>query len=715
MNTVTSSVLFATHFYRSSKWRSGIGGELRSSHPGSVLRPPTRLFTTNHLYLFIFRDHVNEDLQPYVCISENCAENLRFFPTERLWLQHMRQAHTTTWIRHLHTSDAVSWVCPMHHATTYTDQTMFGSHGDLYGHMTQVHHNSLTETEIVAISRRSEIKTPRSMDICPLCGDRHSPDKDTTDNYTPHNLDDQEQAIRDSANHARIAPFVGRHLKSLAFFTLRKLLDEPDEDDEEEDPDKSDKKVAIDSANSRTREDPDDEATELSTLSFDDEPKVPFEASETSMAEAGSVRADGGVLEQDIPPTPTSEMEDMYDLIKPQTYNPEEDQNLKSFFSRPLEAATSPRASPSLTSLHSPSDLSINSSHVVEAEPDETQDLPAMIIDLVEEGREAGLIHSNAFQSITLSVGAVAIRCTTIDVIHGMLKGGKGLCSLIVYEFEVLNPREKPRVVLLSIHCRFFDNDPSFLDPGGPYMGVLAIAPHDEMELGKTTQVYKTSLSGGGGITRPDDKHIAFVERRRAGDDEVLRIPGPREVERGMVPEIIQRRDLEDDSRIRSGKDTDTAGSARPPGIAAEARQQTIKIKEPQPGRGGSSWKLEKGTPRDVEDSVSISGSISDRHDSASWMLADYQSDRSGIPKVFRTAVLLTRKTDGRFSTHLKISATVNVDHILTTQREFASSEDDETLVYSPWMAPTNVLRRYDTKNLGAVDLTELVSTPMEE
>lgn len=688
-----------------------------------MLRPPPRLPTTEYLYLFIYRNHVNEDLEPYVCISENCAENLRFFPSERLWLQHMRQAHTTTWIRHLHTSDAVSWVCPMHHANTYTGQTMFGSHGDLYGHMTQVHQDSLKDSEIVAMVKRSETRKPRSMDICPLCGDRHSPTRDAIDNDTPHNLDDQEQAIRDSANHARIAPFVGRHLKSLAFFALRKLLDEPDEDDEGKYSDKSDKKVAIDSANSRVREDPDDEATELSTLSFDDEPKVPFEASETSMAEAGSVRPDSGTLEQQIPPTPTSEIEDMYDLMAQQPYDAEDDQKLKSLFSRAAETATSPGPSPVLSSLHSPSDLSVNSfllsTHGAEGELDETQDFPAINFDLVEQGSEANdFRESRPITRFTTYPSDITVRGNPRDIIHGRLNDNGNLCSLIVYEFHVSPRRNEHRVVSLRIDCRFSLNDPSHSDPGGPGIGVLAIAPHGDMELRKKFQIDNTSSSVSEGTTRPDDidEHIVFLERQRAWDDEeVLRIPGPRDVERGMVPEPIGLRDLNDDSRVRSGKDTDAADSARPPGTAAEVRPRIIKTKEPQRGRGARIWTLRRRTPRDVVDAVSISGFIfiSEGQDYASWKLVDDQIDRSGIPKVFRTAVLLTRKTDGIFASQLRFSAYVNVNHNLNMHTKFVSTnDDDQTLVYNP-LIPTNVLGKYNANNLGAVDLTELVGGPV--
>ncbi|OIW25725.1 hypothetical protein CONLIGDRAFT_708489 [Coniochaeta ligniaria NRRL 30616] len=674
-----------------------------------------------------WRDHVNEDLQPYVCISENCAENLRFFATERLWLQHMRQAHTTTWIRHLHMSDAVSWVCPIYHAKTYTGQTVFSSHDDLYEHMTRIHSDSLKETEIAAISRRSETKKPRSMEICPLCDDRHSPNGHAADNDTPDNLDDQEQAIRDSANHARLAPFVGRHLKSLAFFVLRKLLDEPDEADEAKDSEHSDTNVAIDSANSRLREDPDDDATELSTLSFDDQPNAPLEVSKTPMTDEESMRADGRILEQDIPLTPTSEVADMYDLLDQKPYNAEEDHKLRSFFSRGAETTTTREVSPnsSLESFNSDSpaasfhfELDLEDPHAVE-------------IGLfnqnhkIERSRHGGTDGEPSV--IIKSVGGIKIRCTAIDIVHGTWKDGVDVSTLIVYEFRLLNLRKHSRVASLTIECQFSLSGGSRLELGSgtiDMLDVVSLAPHDHRELRKRTQINATDLSFSSGITRPDDVHMAILEQQRAENDEVLRIPGPRDAERGMLPQRVDSYYYAPDSpwdplsHVQRGENEETAGPARPPGTArteVEDRLQTLKNEEPQRTTGGSHRKLERSTSRDAKDSASITGSIAFTRgrdgpaNTASWTLMENR--RNGIPETFRTAVLLRRKGDIDFSSRLRLNASVYDRHTL---RNLSNSNNDE-IVFKSWERPTNRLRHYDVNNLDTVDLTELVAANMLE
>lgn len=89
---------------------------------------------------------------------------------------------------------------------------------------------------------------------------------------------------------------------------------------------------------------------------------------------------------------------------------------------------------------------------------------------------------------------------------------------------------------------------------------------------------------------RPDDDHIAILERQRARNDEVLRIPGPRDAERGMLPQRVRQRDPNDEeldpldplSQVQSEASTNTAGPAQPPRTGADGRQQSIKIEEPE-------------------------------------------------------------------------------------------------------------------------------------
>ncbi|CCC11989.1 unnamed protein product [Sordaria macrospora k-hell] len=71
---------------------------------------------------------------------------------------------------------------------------------------------------------------------------------------------------------------------------------------------------------------------------------------------------------------------------------------------------------------------------------------------------------------------------------------------------------------------------------------------------------------------RTDEEHIAILERQRNRDDEVLRIPGPRDMERGAKPRRV------DDS----AEEDDRAPAQPTPMVMVNGRpQQTITIEEP--------------------------------------------------------------------------------------------------------------------------------------
>ncbi|KAL2201446.1 cation transport protein-domain-containing protein [Corynascus similis CBS 632.67] len=81
---------------------------------------------------------------------------------------------------------------------------------------------------------------------------------------------------------------------------------------------------------------------------------------------------------------------------------------------------------------------------------------------------------------------------------------------------------------------------------------------------------------------RPDHEHIAFVERQRKGDDEVLRIPNPRDAERGMRPKRVEAGDDEEaDANPAPPESAAAERYAEPLTNRADSRQQAITIEEP--------------------------------------------------------------------------------------------------------------------------------------
>lgn len=78
---------------------------------------------------------------------------------------------------------------------------------------------------------------------------------------------------------------------------------------------------------------------------------------------------------------------------------------------------------------------------------------------------------------------------------------------------------------------------------------------------------------------RPDHEHIAFVERQRKGDDEVLRIPNPRDAERGARPKRVEAGD-EEEADVPPRPAT-VERYTTPLGNRADSRQQAITFEEP--------------------------------------------------------------------------------------------------------------------------------------
>ncbi|OQV08763.1 Protein kinase domain-containing protein [Cladophialophora immunda] len=56
-----------------------------------------------------WKDHFKRDLEPYVCISEECSSNLQYFVSLRDWRHHMNSQHTLDWIEEIHRP--ATWFC----------------------------------------------------------------------------------------------------------------------------------------------------------------------------------------------------------------------------------------------------------------------------------------------------------------------------------------------------------------------------------------------------------------------------------------------------------------------------------------------------------------------------------------------------------------------------------------------------------------------------
>ncbi|KAL7824068.1 hypothetical protein V8C26DRAFT_384766 [Trichoderma gracile] len=125
---------------------------------------------------------------------------------------------------------------------------------------------------------------------------------------------------------------------------------------------------------------------------------------------------------------------------------------------------------------------------------------------------------------------------------------------------------------------------------------------------------------------------------------------------------------------------------------------------------GKISW--EKTVSRTTSDDARVTGHIfSDDYGKgvgASWTIHENPAIKSGTPSFLRCAILLNRGfDDNQFQCKVRIK--VEADWKSEMGRLFGSTPADDPILFDPGMPPTNKLRKYDTENLGAIDLDEFV------
>ncbi|KAJ5747490.1 Peptidase S8/S53 subtilisin/kexin/sedolisin [Penicillium nucicola] len=100
-----------------------------------------------------WRSHVRKDLDPYVCLFEECEAPEALFSNSNDWLEHMR-GHN------------LRWQC---NAKSHGLQR-FASRDYYLAHMKETHPRSYTESQLDILADRSARKTKLVFESCPLCG-----------------------------------------------------------------------------------------------------------------------------------------------------------------------------------------------------------------------------------------------------------------------------------------------------------------------------------------------------------------------------------------------------------------------------------------------------------------------------------------------------------------------------------------------------------------
>ncbi|QKX64566.1 uncharacterized protein TRUGW13939_11741 [Talaromyces rugulosus] len=74
-----------------------------------------------------WKNHIDGDTKPYVCLSECCTYPLVFFSNMKEWIDHMENSHSPQWNRKVHTH---TWDCDTGHDTVlqFTERESFRKH-----------------------------------------------------------------------------------------------------------------------------------------------------------------------------------------------------------------------------------------------------------------------------------------------------------------------------------------------------------------------------------------------------------------------------------------------------------------------------------------------------------------------------------------------------------------------------------------------------------
>lgn len=157
-----------------------------------------------------------KDLEPYICLFENCSEPQQLYRDRTSWLSHMR-------------NHAVKWTCSLR---THKPQT-FDTEGLYDQHMQSDHTGRFPPSQLAALKKRSQRPSTSLFDECPLCkkGYYAQSQMDSSTKLNPH-----QSAATIAHTQTRLQKHLTFELQRMALYCIPHL-----EGDEEsissEDPD----------------------------------------------------------------------------------------------------------------------------------------------------------------------------------------------------------------------------------------------------------------------------------------------------------------------------------------------------------------------------------------------------------------------------------------------------------------------------------------------
>ncbi|OBT39283.1 hypothetical protein VE00_10598 [Pseudogymnoascus sp. WSF 3629] len=154
-----------------------------------------------------WKDHIDEDLRPYVCLSEECTSPFLFFVHMHEWLDHMKTIHSDEWNRKIHMN---TWYCDIDH----DNEEQFNDYPSFVSHMKDATNHpkrpTPTDLQVSALSRNKQNLILRDEYCCPLC------------DCIPFSMEPVIRTGRFRPNDVKIKlnRHIGDHVKTLAFRSI---------------------------------------------------------------------------------------------------------------------------------------------------------------------------------------------------------------------------------------------------------------------------------------------------------------------------------------------------------------------------------------------------------------------------------------------------------------------------------------------------------------
>ncbi|KAF3316755.1 hypothetical protein TWF173_001418 [Orbilia oligospora] len=156
-----------------------------------------------------WRNHYDDDIKPFVCISEACNDPLQFFSKFDSWEKHMVSQHSEDWPRTVH---SIAWCCDIDDCRL--DEKVFYQLKDFEEHLEGKPKRQFSANQITALAVRKQRTIRRELGTCPLC--------EVTINCLVSNL-----------QNSPLADHIGGHLHYLASLCVTELDIVPDNADSE--------------------------------------------------------------------------------------------------------------------------------------------------------------------------------------------------------------------------------------------------------------------------------------------------------------------------------------------------------------------------------------------------------------------------------------------------------------------------------------------------